>query len=340
MNTSRRDWILGATAAAAAALGVTPAQAQSSATPEAAAAPPPVDDTWLDTARRRSVPVRIRWPAEGSPVPPGGRPVVLFSHGLGGTVAGGERWGQAWSAAGLVVVHLQHPGSDLDAIRGGAGEPGERGGLRRAAAPAQLLARLGDVGFVLDELARRKAAAAGRWAEARTQAVGMAGHSFGAHTTLGMAGQRYPGHPGIDEPRLAAFVALSPTLPARGDPVQAFERLTRPMLCVTGTRDDDVAGVGATPERRIAVFGALPPGRKAQLVLEDADHMTFAGQTGRAAEIGRRDAATRTLQPRHHALVAEITTDWWRAHLLEDAQARERLARPAGLAAGDRWQTG
>lgn len=303
-------------------------------------APVTADESWLDPGRQRTVPVRIRWPRAGAAPPAGGYPLVLFSHGLGGTMAGGERWGQAWSAAGFVVLHMQHPGSDLAAVRRQARDFSDKGGLRRAAGPEQLLARLEDVAFVLDELARRQAAASDRWAHVRTQAVGLSGHSFGAHTTLGMAGQRYPGHPGIREPRLAAFVAFSPTLPARGDATRAFESLTWPMLCITGTRDDDVVGNGATPERRMGVFGALPAGRKAQLVLEDADHMTFSGQEGRAADIVPRHPAARALQERHHALVASITTDWWRAHLMGDTEAVARLAQPAGLAPGDRWQLG
>ena len=301
--------------------------------------PPNVlDDLWHDEARQRSLPMRIRWPASDVPLAAGRRAVVLFSHGLGGTFAAGERWGQAWSAAGLVVLHLQHPGSDLEAVRRVARGFGDQRGLRQAAGPEQLLARLADVKFVLDEIGRRQAAGADRWAEVRTDSVGMSGHSFGAHTTLGMAGQRYPAHAGVHEPRLAAFIAFSPTLPLQGDPAQAFERMTRPLLCVTGTRDDDVVGVGATNERRTGVFAALPAGGKAHLVLEDADHMTFAGQTGRAAEVFPRHATTRALQARHHALVAAITTDWWRSHLLRDEQANARLERPADLAVGDVWQ--
>lgn len=338
MDISRRQWMLGT--AAAPFLTVSQARGQVFAQAEARPSGLTEDDTWQDRARQRSMPVRIRWPAESAPMPPGGRPVVLFSHGLGGTAAGGERWGQAWCAAGLVVVHLQHPGSDLEAVRRVARSFSNQAGLRRAAGPEQLLARLEDTVFALDEMQRRKAAGSGRWSEARVQAVGMSGHSFGAHTTLGMAGQRYPGHPGMDEPRLAAFMAFSPTLPARGDPAQAFAGLTRPLLCLTGTHDDDVAGNGATPERRMGVFAALPPGRKAQLVLEDADHMTFAGNASLRGESLARHAPARALQAQHHALVAAVTTDWWRAHLLGDAQALGRLAQPAGLAPGDRWQTG
>lgn len=298
------------------------------------------DETWTDARRQRSLPVRVRWPDASMPAPAGGKPVVLFSHGLGGTRAGGSVWGEAWAAAGFVVVHLQHPGSDLDAVRAVATSFSDRQGLRRAAGPLQLLARLQDVVFALDEIARRHATGDGAWASVRPTAVGMSGHSFGALTTLGMAGQRYPGHPGFQEPRLAAFIAFSPSPPSIGDARRAFDRIVDPMLCITGTRDDDVLDTNATPARRIGMWDDLPAGRKARLVLGDADHMTFGGQTGRAVEIIPRDNLTRALQPQHHGLVAAISTDWWRARLLGDAAAAARLVDPAGLAPDDRWQLG
>jgi pimeloyl-ACP methyl ester carboxylesterase len=155
---------------------------------------------------------------------------------------------------------------------------------------------------------------------------------------MGMAGQRYPGFEGISEPRLASFIAFSPTVPMMGSAQRAFERLSRPLLSITGTRDSDVVGVGATPEKRKAVFAALPSGDKAHLVLMDADHMTFAGQVGTAAEIVPRESITRELQAEHHALVAAITTDWWRATLQADSQARSRLEAPKTLGVGDLWQ--
>jgi len=294
-----------------------------------------IDDSWSDPARGRELPLRLRFPDPAMPSPAQGRAVVLFSHGLGGTRAGGAVWGEAWAAAGFVVVHLQHPGSDTAALRTG---------LRRAASPQQLLARLDDVRFVLDEMDRRRLAGEAGWATTRTGRVGLSGHSFGAHTTLGMAGQAWPGRAPIDEPRLAAFVAMSPTLPQAGDARQAFATIRRPLLCLTGTRDGDVIGNGATPERRAAVFDALPPGYKAQLVLQDADHMSFAGQTSetgaRRLQLLRQDPTARELLPRHHALVAALTTDWWRTHLLGDTAARERLVQPAGLSTGDLWQQG
>ena len=166
----------------------------------------------------------------------------------------------------------------------------------------------------------------------------MSGHSFGAHTTLAMAGQRYAASDGVNEPRIASFIAFSPTVPALGDAQRAFDRMIRPLLSATGTRDQDVMGNGATPDRRMAVFAALPPGGKGHLVLQDADHMTFGGQQGRAVDIVQRESVARDLQAAHHALVATITTDWWRATLQDDSAARARLATPAGLRAGDLWQ--
>ncbi len=295
-----------------------------------------VDETWIDASRAREIPVKLRWPDEN--LYPGVRPVVLFSHGLGGTREGGAVWGQAWAAAGFVVVHLQHAGSDLAAVRRVASSFTDKSALRSVASAAQILARLQDVGFALDEVARRHGAARGRWATVRPTQVGMSGHSMGATTTLGMAGQRYPGFEGVAERRLASFVTLSPSLPAGGDARQAFERINRPLLSITGTHDGDMVGNGATPERRIAVFGALPSGDKAHLVLKDADHMTFGGQTGRPAEIVPREPIARDLQTAQHALVAAITTDWWRATLMGDASARNRLVAPAGLGSSDLWQ--
>jgi predicted dienelactone hydrolase len=298
------------------------------------------DEIWTDARRQRSLPVRVRWPSVAMPAPAGGWPVLLFSHGLGGTRAGGSVWAEAWAAAGFVVVHLQHPGSDRDAVRAVASSFGDRQGLRRAASALQLLARLQDVIFALDEIGQRNASGTGPWTSVRPSRVGMSGHSFGAHTTLGIAGQRYPGHPGLQDRRLAAFIAFSPSPPASGDARQAFERIVDPVLCITGTRDDAVLGTHATAQRRIDMWDDLPAGHKAQLVLQDADHMTFAGQTGQPVEILPRVDITRQLQPLHHAQVAAISTDWWRAQLRGDEAAAARLSQPAGLAPADRWRTG
>ena len=299
------------------------------------------DETWQDPRRQPAVPVRIRWPRGTAPAD--GWPVIIYSHGLGGSREGGDVWGQAWTNAGFVVLHLQHAGSDIEAVRASASSFRDRAALRKLGSPDQLLARVQDVGFVIDDIVRRKnddRATASPWRSVRASAFGMAGHSFGAHTTLGVGGQSYPGNLGLKDSRITALIALSPALPMAGDAKRAFAGITAPTLCLTGTLDADVAGNGATPERRAGVFAALPPGNKAMLLLQDADHMTFGGSTGRGVGILPRQPATTQLQPQHHALITRVTTDWWRAHLMADAAATARLQNPTGLGASDSWQVG
>ena len=65
-------------------------------------------EDWQDSARDRSVPVKIYYPEKGT----GPFPVVLFSHGLGGSRNGYSYLGEHWASHGYVSVHLQHVGSD------------------------------------------------------------------------------------------------------------------------------------------------------------------------------------------------------------------------------------
>ena len=301
--------------------------------------PDPIDAIWQDATRSRALPVRLRWPAPQTPVPDGGWPVIVYSHGLGGTAGGASVWGQAWAQAGFVVVHVQHPGSDLNALQAAARTGLGRMALREASSATQLVVRLQDVVFTLNQIAQEKLLTK-RWANVRANAVGIAGHSFGAHTTLGMGGQAYAGRSGMQDSRVGALIALSPIVPRTGDSRLAFANITRPTLCITGTLDGDVIGTGATPEQRAAVFDALPAGQKAMLLLKGANHTTFSGTEGRAASWPQPEGIANQLNQQHRAVVAQITTDWWRAHLLGDTAAAARLITPAGLETTDVWRTG
>ena len=72
-----------------------------------------VDVTIHDATRNRDLPVRVYLPTNTTP-----EPVVLFSHGLGGTRAGSVFLGEHWAARGYVAVFLQHPGSDDSVWKG------------------------------------------------------------------------------------------------------------------------------------------------------------------------------------------------------------------------------
>ena len=308
------------------------------------------DEAWRDPARSRDLPLRLRLPAGAdSGADASGAaaswPVVLHSHGLGGSREGGDVWGRAWQDAGMLVVHLQHPGSDIDTLRQGLPA------LRAAASAEQLLARVADVRFVLDEITRRQAQGVAPWSGARVSAVGLAGHSFGAQTTQAVAGQRFPVPVSARDPRIAAFIALSPN-PARSSQtlttqslVQQFGAVDRPFMVVTGSRDGDPLGrtsdVAEAAAARASVFEGLPAGQRGLLWLAGADHMTFAGNAAqRIAGRGpfQRDTVAQQRESSHHALTARITRLWWQAHLSADpaviAAARHALRSADGLANG------
>jgi dienelactone hydrolase len=274
-----------------------------------------VDETWTDAARQRGVPVRVRLPETSERVP-----VILFSHGLGGSIAGGAEWGEQWASHGLAVVHVQHPGSDESLWKGKPA--GERwAGLRSGADLTQFLARIADIRFVVDELARRPIAP-----RLRLDRLGMSGHSFGAITTLYLGGQKpaVPTSVELVEPRFAAFLAFSPQA-AGADPIDGFTGFTRPALLVTGTLDGrPYPGYGATPAQRLIPFESMPgSGNKFLLVVDQADHLFFNGTRGLRdfLAIGREGIDFGAIEARGYALVKAVSTAYWRAYLRNDEVA-------------------
>src|SRR5215472_14384156 len=63
---------------------------------------------WFDATRAQQVPAKLYYPKTG----PGPFPLLLVSHGLGGSREGYAYLGRYWASAGYVSVHVQHLGSD------------------------------------------------------------------------------------------------------------------------------------------------------------------------------------------------------------------------------------
>lgn len=278
--------------------------------------------TWTDSARgNREIPVRIRMPAGTVRAP-----VILFSHGLGGSLDAGTDWVAAWQAAGFITVNIQHHGSD-DAIWQGKARPMQ--GLRGAMNAEQLKARADDVHFVLDRVARGGMAGACNLGRADMSRVGMAGHSFGAQTTLAISGARYAGQASMADPRVKAAIAFSPQ-PAKGQSDQAaFGGIRIPFFTVTGTKDSMVLLSGVTASDRVRPYEAMPRGAKYLLVIDGANHMMLGGQQMRMRNGGPPADMERT--------VTEATILFWRATLTGDAGARAALGAFVP-AKGDRFE--
>lgn len=291
------------------------------------------DAVWRDAARGRDLPVRIRLPDGDSKVP-----VVLFSPGLGGGIGGGAVWGSAWAAHGLAVVHLEHPGSDASVYAGAAGAADLKARVRAAATGAQMQARIGDVSFILDELARRRREGACDLSRLDLARTGLAGHSMGAWTTQAVAGQSYFGAAAFRDPRISAAIALSPSALTTGALSEAFGGITIPFLSVTGSADGapemvrDAAPSTAQIAQRTGPYTGMTPGRKYLIVFQDGNHMVFAGN--------RRRAST---GPDSHiqTVTARLTSAFWGMTLLgepDDAALLSSGITPL-LAGGDRFET-
>ena len=157
------------------------------------------DHQLFDARRGRTVPVRVHLPEGDGPCP-----IIVFSHGLGGSRLGYGYLSRSWASYGYAVLHPTHAGSDSSLLRAGAGSSPLRNLRAAMQDPANWEARARDLSFLLDSLAlpeQALPALAGRLDPART---GVAGHSFGGYTAAALAGALiwFP-FPGGDAPRPA-----------------------------------------------------------------------------------------------------------------------------------------
>lgn len=288
-----------------------------------------------DAARERKIPLRVYLPAaKAAALPALPAPVVLWSHGLGGSRDNSAYLGEHWAARGYVAVFVQHHGSDEAVWRDA--RVGERmGAMRQAASLQNFVLRCEDVKSVLDALTKWNGAD-GHALRGRLdlEHVGMCGHSFGAVTTQAVSGQAFPlqGRKFFDA-RIDAALAMSPSRPGAGDVGRAFAQVSIPWMLMTGTHDDSPIG-DQSPEDRRAVWPALPTTiDRYELVLDGANHSVFAERV--------LPTAGAKPNPNHHRAILALSTAFWDTHLRGDAAARAWLhgdgARSV-LDAKDDWQ--
>jgi predicted dienelactone hydrolase len=153
-------------------------------------------------------------------------------------------------------------------------------------------------------------------------AIGIAGHSFGAQTSLLAAGMTMAGKSFAD-PRLKAALAMSPQPPAIGE--RAFHSIKIPVFHMTGTRDTSpIPAHITTPEDRLKPFQWITGVDQALLVLTNGDHMVFSG----------RLTASRPTDAPMQEQIKKASTAWWKARLMNDTASdiwlREMLPAELG----------
>ncbi len=276
---------------------------------------------WHDAKRDRHVPAKIYFPKNAtSPCP-----VIVFSHGLGGTRDGYEYLGQHWASRGYVSAHVQHHGSDDGAWRGTA-RPLES--MRAATMNlSNVVDRPIDISFALDQLTKMNAQAGAWHGRLDMERVGVAGHSFGAYTTMAIAGQKFgPIGKSFADPRVKAAIAMSTPTPRRG-PDRNYAAIKIPILHLTGTADVSPFNDGGAENRRVP-FDSIHGPPQFLITFDGGDHMLFAGTSGPRRD-AKRDAAM-------HDLILQSTTAFWDAYLRDDATAKKWLVNGGCKSAVDK----
>lgn len=284
----------------------------------------------VDPARGRTIATRIHMPAG-----PGPWPVVIFSHGFGGSLAAFPASGRAWAAKGVVVIHPTHadsvqvpdpdlPAEEARAIRQAlaaaiADRPSGALLAEVTERPFFLRSRLADIAFlqglVRSRDSRLPAAVRERIDPSR---IGMAGHSFGAYLTLVACGARLTPEPAPPLPAgFRAGLVISGQGSGRlGLREGAFARMPGPLFSVTGSRDFGAAG--ETPDWRLEAFRTARPGRQYAAILDGFRHGDFDAPDTDPV-LGRTAGRLRALQ-----------SAFWRATLAGDSTGWAELDRAAG----------
>lgn len=276
------------------------------------------------TEGARTVPVKI-YSSNNSAAP-----VILFSHGLGGTREASPYLGEHWAARGYVVVFMQHPGSDASVWQGKSRDAAMQA-MKQAASPQQYKQRIEDVQIVLAALAKENAnPKSNLFGKMDLRKVGMSGHSFGAKTTQAVSGESFVKRVATASPqttKIAAALPMSPSPSARQTPEESFGSVSIPWLCMTGTEDGGPTWlVDTKPTDRLKVFESLPKtGHMYELVLFGAEHSAFT-QKGK--------------NPSHHRSILATSTAFWDAYLKGNPSAQEWLKQsaPNVLDENDVWR--
>jgi predicted dienelactone hydrolase len=281
-----------------------------------------------DSKRDREIPVKVYFPQSADPAP-----VVLFSHGLGGSKDNNPYLGNHWAKRGYLAVFMQHEGSD-EAVWKHAKPSEAMRAMKKAASAKNARLRFEDVHALIDQLEvwniENKHPLFDRM---DLKHIGMSGHSFGAVTTQSVSGQQaLMGLINYTDDRIDAAVAFSPSSPRGRKPERAFSKVKIPWMLMTGTKD--VSPIGNSDlESRLGVFPALPNGDKFEVVLYDAEHSAFSERSLPGDKEKRN--------PNHHRVILALSTAFWDAYLNQDEAAKAWLQGDGPrsvMEEKDRWQ--
>ena len=236
-----------------------------------------IDFDWRDSFRNRVVPARFYEPNQNSSDTIIW-PLVVFSHGLGGSRTGYSYLARHFASHGIASLHLQHVGSDRNVWGGNVFGMVER--IASALQTSESIARVQDLSFALDMLF-----SSDRAKHIDKSLVMAAGHSYGANTALLAAGAlvRQEGQfKSFADKRIKAAIAISaPHYYGKQDTSRSLASVSIPSLHITATEDNiRMPGYFSSVEDRLDVFEATGSAMKWLAVFEGGSHSVFTDRIG------------------------------------------------------------
>lgn len=272
---------------------------------------------WIDSARGdRPVKYKIYYPDIESDAP---LPVIIWSHGLGGTQDGAGFVGRFLASHGYVHIHIGHEGTNDSLWRNKPGHPWDN--IRKAKIPWEdVLNRYNDVPYAIEQIKSLDIPV-----NLDMDQMGMSGHSFGALTTQIMSGQ-LTGNPepiSLKNDSFTASIAYSPVPNTRLRPEnvpveEVYGDITLPMLHFTGSEDHSPID-GPIQHLRDELFDIAGRSDALQMsvILDGADHMVFNGSRGQLPAYDGVEL--------HKDQIKIIALAWWDKFLKDDANACQWL---------------
>jgi predicted dienelactone hydrolase len=281
-----------------------------------------VEDLVLhDVNRSKDVHIRIFYPMDA-----GKYPVIVFSHGAGGSQTCCDALTRHWASYGYVTIQPTHDDSIVQ--RRNQGEENIRfpqaigDALKK---PALWESRPLDISYVIDVLHSLENRVPSLVGKIDADHIGVGGHSMGSYTAEAVAGALVdlPGHPGKNfvDSRVKAVVCLSPQGPGQfGLKDHSFDGITLPYMGMTGSLDS--LGPVASPAWHKIPFDRSEAGDKYHVYIEGADHKSFV--TPRTLLAGHAEQGGTILDYTNSAALA-----FWDAYLKGDAHAKSYLQSSA-----------
>lgn len=303
-----------------------------------------------DKRRNKDLALRVNYPDVKDAQVLKTFPVIIFSHGLGGSKDTYQYLTRYWAGNGYVVIQPTHD----DTL---SGVMSVNGALKKMAQGLKTIMfdypawenRCLDVKLILDKLPNIQEKIP---AQIDMSTIGLGGHSYGAWTSSLMGGTAIPAAANNDvhdctDARIKAFMPISPQ-GIRKDPkdfgfddANSWRNVTGPTFYITGTKDQTG---WITPEQRKGSYINSPPGDKYFVTIDGANHMTFsAREPGALSRTAARTAIsgtgtiaaplrTRSANPAHEKKRAAFRKRF-------EEQFRDTLSQRFGaMEVGDRQQ--